>query len=83
MPAFSSVTSLVGGLRVNYALGLAAIEDPGGKLATLISAVTALASNVLILQSAAVSANVSAITFSALSGVTFNVVTVPANFVSA
>ena len=83
MPAFSSVTSLAGGLRFNYAQGLAAIEDAGGKIAALISQVTALQSNLLILQSAAMSANVSAVTFSSLSGVTFATYTTISNFVSA
>lgn len=82
MPAISSITSLAGGLRVNYAMALAAYEDPGGKLAALISQVTALQSNLLVLQSAAISANVSAATFSSLSGVTFAVYTTIGNFTS-
>lgn len=82
MPAFSSVTSLVGALRINYSLGLAGLEDLGGKVALLVSQVNALTSNVIILQSAAVSANVSAATFSSLSGVTFTVYANISNFSS-
>lgn len=72
MPALlSSITSLAGARRLNNMLGLVAYEDPGGKLAIALSAINALVSNLTIIQSALVSANVSAVTFSALSGVTF------------
>jgi len=67
--AFSSVTSLMGGLRINYALGMAGTEDIGGKVATLISQITILQTNVALIQSAIVSAAASAITFSAVSTV--------------
>lgn len=82
MPAFSSVTSLMGGLRVNYMLGQAAYDDPGGKIALLVSQVTALQSNVIIIQSALLSANVSAVSLSSLSTVTFTVYATISNFLS-
>jgi len=69
--AYSSVTTLKGGLEVNYGLGVAGTNDPGGKIAVLISAINILNSSVSLIQAALVSANASAVTFSALSGVTF------------
>lgn len=72
MPALlSSITSLAGARRLNNMLGLVAYEDPGGKLALALSAINALVSNMTIIQSALVSANASALTFSAFSGLTF------------
>src|SRR5205814_6946256 len=50
MPAFSSITALPGALRVNYALGLAAYEDPGGKLAILVSNFNQLSLQVSYIQ---------------------------------
>jgi hypothetical protein len=82
MAAFSSVTSLMGGLRTNYALALAAYDDAGGKIAQLISQVTALQTNVALLQIAAASANASAATFSSLSGVAFTTYATITNFLS-
>lgn len=67
MPAFSSVTSLVGALRVNYAFPAAAQEDLGGRVAALISQVALLQANVLLVQSALVSASLSGVTFSLVS----------------
>lgn len=71
MPAYSSVTTLKGGLEVNYAMALAGTNDPGGKIAILISAINILNSSMSLIQAALTSANASGVTFSALSGVTF------------
>lgn len=78
--AFSSTATLQGAREVNYTHLAFAQGDVGGKLQALISTVTALASNLLIIQSAVLSANVSAVTFSSLSGVTFTVTTAISNF---
>ena len=67
MPAFSSVTSLVGGLRVNWSMPAAAQEDLGGKVAVLISAVNQLSVQLSYVQAVLVCANLSAIGFSAIS----------------
>ena len=80
--AFSSVTSLMGGLRLNYSIGMAGIDDPGGKIAVLVSQVTALQTNLSTIQGALLSANASAVTLSSLSGVTFATYTTIANFAS-
>ena len=82
MPVISSMTSLPGALRINYMMGQAAYDDPGGRIAALISQVTLLQSNLIIIQSALISANVSAATFSSLSGVTFGVYGTISNFAS-
>ena len=83
MPAYSSVTTLRGGLEVNYELGLAAYADIGGKVAILISAMNILNTSLSLIQAALVSANASAVTFSSLSGVTFtSTYTSIANFTS-
>ena len=71
MAAFSSVSTLKGAREVNTAHLAFATWDIGGKLATVISAINILNSNVSLIQAACVSANVSAVTFSSLSGVTF------------
>ena len=72
MPVISSTSTLPGAARFNFEQGVyGAYEDVGGKLAFLISGLNALVSNMTIVQSALVSANVSAVTFSSLSGVTF------------
>ena len=82
MPVMSSVTSLAGALRINYSLGLAAYEDLGGRVAALISQVTLLQNNLSVIQLALVSANASAVTFSALSGVNFGTYATVSNFAS-
>ena len=78
--AFSSTATLAGARDVNYVHLAFGQEDVGGKLQRIISNVTAMASNLLVLQSAALSANVSGATFSALSGVTFTLTTAVSNF---
>lgn len=81
--AYSSVTSLVGALRVNYSLGMAAYDDAGGKLAVLISNVTQLAAQLGYVQALLTSANLSAVGFSALSATPFSSApTVVSNFLS-
>ena len=72
MPAaLSSITTLAGARRVNTQLGLAAYDDPGGKLAWLVSAVLTLNTTVSLIQVALLSTNASGVTLSGLSGVTF------------
>ena len=73
--SISSTATLVGALRINYALPApASMEDAGGKISFLISAVNALVLSVSALNTAvsalnaaAVSAANSAVTFSAFS----------------
>jgi len=65
--AFSSVTTLQEALKVNYAMGLAGTADPGGKIATLISAVNQMSLQLSYVQAVLVCANLSAIGFSAIS----------------
>jgi hypothetical protein len=72
MPSIvSSISPLAGARRMNAQLGLAAFDDPGGKLGWLISAVLTLNTNVSLIQVAVMSANASAVGLSSLSGVTF------------
>ena len=81
--AFSSVTSLMGGLRINYALPAVAQEDLGGKVAVLISAVTQLGAQLSYVQSLLTCANLSAIGFSTLSTTAFSSTPAgPGNFTS-
>jgi hypothetical protein len=81
--AFSSVTSLVGALRVNYSFPAAAQEDLGGKCAQLVSYVNQLTVQVSYIQSLLTSANLSAVGFSALSATAFsNTPTTITNFTS-
>lgn len=75
--AMSSTTNLVGALQINYALPpRAALQDLGGKVAMLISfmnaavsAISVLNTEVAALNSAAVSAAGSGVTWSAFSTV--------------
>lgn len=72
MAFYSSISTLVGAIRVNRAMNAqAAMQDPGGKIAALISAVTILNANLSTIQVVLASANASGVSFSALSGVTF------------
>ena len=81
--AFRSVTSLVGGLRVNYAFPAAAQEDLGGKTAQLISAVNQISVQLTYVQALLTSANLSAVGFSALSATAFSATpTAVTNFTS-
>lgn len=77
MPIAYPTSSTLRGVReLNIQGGLVQQqEDAWSKIAGLISAVNALVSNVTLLQTAAASANVSAVTFSSLSGVTFTAYT--------
>ncbi len=70
--AFSSVTSLAGGIRVNSVMGLAGYEDLGGKVALALSAINLLTVQVSYIQSLLTSANLSAVGFSALSTTAFS-----------
>ena len=70
--AFSSVTSLMGGLRVNYQLGLAAYDDPAGKIALCVSGLNQLFAQVSYIQNLLTCANLSAIGFSTLSTTAFS-----------
>ena len=72
MPAFSSTTSLAGGLRVNFAMPAAAQEDVGGKLAQCISAIAQLSVQMSYIQVLLTCANLSAIGFSTLSTTAFS-----------
>lgn len=69
--AFSSVSTLKGARELNTVHMAMANQDIGGKVATMISAINILNASVSLIQAAVVSANASAVTFSALSGVTF------------
>lgn len=71
MAAFSSVSTLKGARELNQSHMALATWDIGGKIATMISAINILNASVSLIQVACVSANVSAVTFSSLSGVTF------------
>lgn len=82
MPVTTTTATLPGALRVNYILGIGAYEDVGGRLQALISQVTALESNIALLQAAALSTNASGVTFSSLSGVTFATYSAIQNFAS-
>lgn len=70
--AFSSVTSLPGGLRVNYSFPAAAQEDLAGKVALCISGLNQLFAQVSYLQTLLTCANLSAIGFSTLSTTAFS-----------
>ena len=72
MPAFSSVTNLLGALRVNYALPAAAQEDVGGKLAAAISAINQLTVQMSYIQTVISASQASGVTFSGLSGTAFS-----------
>lgn len=72
MAAFSSVSTLKGAREVNSVHMGMATYDLGGKIATMISAINILNTNVSLIQTAVTSANASAVTFSSLSGVTFS-----------
>jgi len=69
MPAFSSISTLLGAIRVNRTMGAqAGLQDLGGKVAVLISAVNTINANLSLIQVALGSAHASAVTFSSLSG---------------
>ena len=71
MPAYSSISPLIGAIRFNRSLAVGGqLQDPGGKIATLISAINVINTNLSLIQIALMSANASA-GFSSLSGVTF------------
>ena len=70
--AFSSVTSLMGGLRVNNALPAAAQEDLAGKVALCVSGINQLFEQVSYIQTLLTCANLSAIGFSTLSTTAFS-----------
>lgn len=78
----SSVSTLKGAREINAGGMPFAYHDLGGKVAQLISAVAILNTTVSALGAAALSANASAVTFSALSGVTFTATLTPGNFAS-
>jgi hypothetical protein len=72
MAFYSSMSSLLGAMHVNRGLAArGAAQDPGGKIAALISAVNVLTTNVSLIQVAVMSANASAVGLSSLSGITF------------
>lgn len=72
MAFYSSISTRVGALRVNRALNVhGALEDPGGKIAVLVSAVNILNSNLSTIHAVLMSANASGVSFSSLSGTTF------------
>ena len=70
--AVSSVVALGGAYRVNDALGMAAYDDPGGKIGVLISAVTMLTAQVSYIQTLISAAYGSGITFSGISTTAFS-----------
>ena len=70
--AVSSVASLAGAFRVNNELGMAAYDDPGGKIALLVSAVTMLTAQVSYIQTLISASYQSGITFSGISTTTFS-----------
>ena len=71
--SISSVGTLVGALRVNYALPApASFEDPGGKLQLLVSNFNQLAAQISYIQTLISSTFASGITFSGLSTTTFS-----------
>lgn len=78
--AFSSTATRAGARDVNNSLMANAQEDVGGKMQLLISTVMTLASNLVLIQSALLSANASAVTLSSLSGVTFGTTVTISNF---
>lgn len=78
----SSVSTLKGAREVNGTSMVFGMMDLGGKIAQLISAVAILNTTVSALGAAALSANASAVTFSALSGVTFTATLTPTNLPS-
>jgi hypothetical protein len=79
---FSTTATLAGATRLIRMFRPWAEQDGAGKMQGLISQVNALISTVTVLQNAAVSANVSATTFSALSGLTFTTLSSLSNFSS-
>jgi hypothetical protein len=81
MPVLSSsLTTLPGALRANRQMGLVAYDDPFGRVAALLSAYAILASNLIVMQSALLSANASGVTLSSLSTVTFSIMPTISNF---
>lgn len=78
----SSVSTLKGAREVNGTSMVFGMMDLGGKIAQLISAVAILNTTVSALGAAALSANASAVTFSALSAVTFTATLTPSNLPS-
>lgn len=76
----STAATLAGAARLLRMFRPWAEQDGPAKMQFLISQVNALISTVNILTNAAVSANVSAATFSALSGVTFTTFSSISNF---
>lgn len=70
--AVSSVTSLVGALQVNYALGLAGTTDVGGKLAQCVSAINQMALQVSYMQTLLSASWGSGVTFSGISTTAFS-----------
>ncbi len=82
MPYVSTAATLAGAVRLLRMFRPWAEQDGPAKFQFLISQVNALQSTVTTLQNAAVSANVSGATFSALSGVTFTVFSSISNFSS-
>lgn len=71
MAFYSSVSTLLGAIHVNRGLAArGAAQDPGGKIAQLVSAMNIVNANLSLIQVALISANASA-GFSSLSGVTF------------
>ena len=71
--AISSIATLVGALRVNYALPApASQEDAGGKIQLLVSNFNQLAAQISYIQTLISSTFASGITFSGLSTTTFS-----------
>ena len=70
--AVSSVTTLPGASRVNTVLGMAAYDDPGGKIALLVSAVNMLTAQVSYIQTLVSASFQSGVTFSGMSTTTFS-----------
>lgn len=72
MAFYSSVSTLLGAISVNRSFpAKAQSQDPGGKIAVLVSAMNGVLANMALIQTAVLSANASAVSFSSLSGVTF------------
>ena len=83
LPTFASTAAtLAGAISLRTMFRPWAQQDGSAKMQFLISQVNALISTVAILQGAAVSANVSGATFSALSGLTFTTFSSISNFSS-
>ena len=82
MPYFSSVSTRKGAREINSTNLVFALNDLGGMLAQLVSSVAILNTTVSALGAAALSANASAVTFSALSGVTFTATLTPTNIMA-